>query len=148
MRQVKTGEMSMLESRIKEVTNRARNSQDEIAVLLKDVRDDAEAFKNSNFKELVSPLTLCTISIILSYVIFHFTCIRYQEVIHTSGENHLAELSKLELQSFMSVYELLKLRLRVQIAQREEVELIHRLISDKKYFSLKVEKIKNQVFCI
>ena len=148
MRQVKTGEMSMLESRIKEVTNRARNSQDEIAVLLKDVRDDAEAFKNSNFKELVSPLTLCTISIILSYVIFHFTCIRYQEVILTSGENHLAELSKLELQSFMSVYELLKLRLRVQIAQREEVELIHRLISDKKYFSLKVEKIKNQVFCI
>lgn len=57
----------------------------------------------------------------------------------------LSSVEKYEFHCFMAVTELLKLRVNILIAQREEVEELERLEHEKKFFTIKEERTKQQV---
>ena len=57
----------------------------------------------------------------------------------------LEEEDKYGIQCFLAVSELLRLRLRIMVAQREEVEELSRLQADRQYFATKEEKNREQV---
>ena len=59
--------------------------------------------------------------------------------------NSVAEVNKEEMQCFVSISELLKLRLNILIAQREEVEELEKLDNEKKFFYEKEKIAKDQV---
>jgi hypothetical protein len=77
---------------------------------------------------------------------------RYRKMKLTSTETDLTEakrlylaVDELEAQSFLAVSELLRLRVSILIAQREEVEQLELLQRDKAYFIEKEEKTRQQV---
>jgi hypothetical protein len=67
------------------------------------------------------------------------------ETYYTEARALLVEDDHFEIQCFLAVSELLKLRLRISVAQREEVEELQRLQVDKRYFSDKEEQTREQV---
>ena len=77
---------------------------------------------------------------------------RYRKIKVSSTELELAEarqlyqsVDEIEAQSFLAISELLRLRVSILIAQREEVEQLELLQHDKAYFVEKEEKTRNQV---
>eukprot|EP01034_Spumella_vulgaris_P021567 gene21567-27605_t len=67
------------------------------------------------------------------------------ETYYTEARALLEEDDKFEIQCFLAVSELLKLRLRISVAQREEVEELNRLQVDKRYFADKEEQTREQL---
>ena len=79
---------------------------------------------------------------------------RYRKMRVSANVDALAEAKKLyltvdeiEAQSFLAVSELLRLRVSIMIAQREEVEQLELLHRDKAFFIEKEEKTRQQVEC-
>lgn len=77
---------------------------------------------------------------------------RYRKIKAASTAEDLAEARKLyqavdeiEGQSFLAISELLRLRVSILIAQREEMEQLELLQRDKAFFIEKEEKTRNQV---
>jgi hypothetical protein len=78
--------------------------------------------------------------------------LRYRKIKVTSTVDDLAEAKQLyqtvdeiEAQSFLAVSELLRLRVSILIAQREEVEQLELLQREKAFFVEKEEKTRQQV---
>eukprot|EP01038_Epipyxis_sp_PR26KG_P012012 gene12012-16080_t len=118
-KQTKTGEIVMLEDKIRKetVTATAYGS---------DVRNDVdEAIREFNLEQISTSLTHSNI---------------FDECYAA-----VSLLSSNEYQNFLAVSELLKLRLKIMIAQREEMDELERLHKDKEYFHAKEEKTKEKL---
>jgi len=66
-------------------------------------------------------------------------------IIRDKAENLIAEVDKLDHEGYLAVSELLKLRLKIMVAQRQEIEELEKLHSDQLLFSLRESQTKEQL---
>ena len=66
-------------------------------------------------------------------------------IIRDNAENLITEVDKLDHEGYLAVSELLKLRLKIMVAQRQEIEELEKLHSDQLLFSLRESQTKEQL---
>ncbi len=115
----RTGEITKLENRLNEETIRTSSYLQDLHVTLRSAED--EQFRVHNHKN------------------------EEAEQLYAKAKELLEVEDKYDIQCFLAVSELLKLRLRILVAQREEVEEVHRLQVDKQYFADKEDNTREQV---
>lgn len=116
----KTGEIVSLEKQITDSTSRASSSLRTISSMLKEAEDERLRHRMAKNNEL--------------------------EPFFQHTEILLEEVNNYEMQCYMSVSELLKLRLRILVAQREEVEEMELLDNDRQFYDAREKKTKKQLF--
>lgn len=66
-------------------------------------------------------------------------------IIREKAEKLISEVDKLDHEGYLAVSELLKLRLKIMVAQRQEIEELEKLHSDQLLFSLRESQTKEQL---
>jgi hypothetical protein len=116
-KRIRTGEIQLLETKLKEEVSKAYSN---IEVLKSRVQHAVDVISKSS---IASDSSL--------------------DAMRTEAETLVEDLDRLDHQCYMAVAELLKLRLRIMIAQREEFEGIEKLAREKKEFETKEATMKN-----
>jgi hypothetical protein len=119
IKSLRTGEVMMLEARLEEETRILNTSIEELDMALKEVKIGTKALDKVVMKSLDS-------------------C-------RSEAAELIKEVDKLDHQGYLSVSELLNLRLKIMIAQREEVEELSQLRSDKEFFSARETQMREQL---
>ena len=116
---MKTGELLKMEQRLTEETLKTTTYLQDVQISIREAEEERHRYhkikENINETDLVEAKQL------------------YQEV------------REIEAQSFLAVSELLRLRVNILVAQRQEVEQLELLQRDKEYFLQKEEKTRQQV---
>ena len=115
----KTGEMTSMEKIIETSKIKCSNYLREISALINDTEDERLVYKTNKFNNLDGHVK----------------------------ETHklLDEAHNFEMQCFMAVAEMLRLRHGILVAQRQEVEELERLDNDRHFFALKEQKTKREL---
>jgi hypothetical protein len=116
----KTGEILQLEQRIQDETSRISSYLQDLHNQLQDIEDERYA---ENMKQKAE----------------------IHEVDMKNAFTISEEVEQYEFQCYHSVSELLQLKYRIMIAQRQEVEELEQLAYEKQYFLKKEEILKNEV---
>jgi len=116
----KTGDIIQLEHRIHDETMRISGGLQDLANQLKDIEDERYA---ETMKQTVS----------------------IKELEMKNAFTVSEEVAQFEFQCFHAISELLQLKYRIMIAQRQEVEELEQLAYDKQYFVQKEEVLKTEV---
>lgn len=116
---IKTGEVVKLELRVHEETLRCTAHLRDLQCALRETEEERHA----------------------SHV--HHQLLREEDI--NSALNYWREVDRNEFQGFFAVSELLRLRYRILVAQRQEVEELERLQQDKETFVAKEEEAKHQL---
>jgi len=119
MKNVRTGDIIQLETRLDEETSKATNGLSKMQTALREVDEGS------------SRLDVAVTSTL--------------EAARGEASALINEVDRLDYQGFLSVSELLRLRLRIMIAQREEVEELSRLHADKAFFLAKEKQTREQL---
>lgn len=118
-RQARTGDIIQLENKAEEESRRINSLIHDLSVALKEV-DEGSARLDIAVTESL-------------------------EVCRTEAAQLVKEVDRLDYQGYLSVAELLKLRLKIMSAQREEVEELERLHDDKIFFAAKESQMRDQL---
>ncbi len=119
IKSLRTGEIMMLENRLEEETRKMMSSIEDLELSLKEVSIGTKALD----KVVTHSLDQC----------------------REEAAALIQEVDRLDHQGFLSVSELLTLRLRISIAQREEIEELTQLKSDKDFFAAKETQMREQL---
>ena len=115
-KQIRTGDIIQLENKLEEETRRVQSVVNDLSLALKEV-DEGSARLDIAVTERL-------------------------EVKRREAADLVNEVDKLDYQGFLSVAELLRLRMKITRAQREEVEELERLQSDKVFFAAKEQQMR------
>lgn len=118
-KQIRTADIIQLENKLEEETRRVQFVVNDLSLALKEV-DEGSARLDIAVTERL-------------------------EVKRREAANLVNEVDKLDYQGFLSVAELLRLRMKITRAQREEVEELERLQSDKVFFAAKEQQMREQL---
>ena len=118
-KQVRTGEIIQLEARLEEETRKTASTIHELSCQLKEVM-------SGNAKNNV-------------------TIDDELEKKRQNATTLVKDLDRLDYQGFLSISELLHLRLKIMVAQREEVEELERLHEDRNFFISKETLLRDQL---
>jgi hypothetical protein len=116
---VKTGDIVRLETNLKDETFKASAYLTDFNTTLLEVEDTINRSKATHHEHLSD--------------------------FHEKANIILNDINKFEIQSYLSVSELLRLRLRIMVAQREEVEELEMLEKNKSFYINKEMQTKNKV---
>jgi len=119
IKSLRTGEVMMLEAKLEEETRKLNTSIEDLEISLKEVTVGTKALN----KVVTHNLDLCR-----------------EEAVAL-----ITEVDRLDHQGFLSVSELLLLRLRISVAQREEIEELAQLKSDKEFFAARETQMREQL---
>ena len=119
IKSLRTGEVMMLETRLEEETRKLSSSIEELELSLKEVSVGSKALD----KVVTKSLDIC----------------------RDEAANLIKQVDRLDHQGFLSVSELLALRLRIMVAQREEIEELAQLRSDKEFFKSREMQMREQL---
>jgi hypothetical protein len=118
-KQIRTADIIQLENKLEEETRRVQFVVNDLSLALKEV-DEGSARLDIAVTERL-------------------------EAKRREAANLVNEVDKLDYQGFLSVAELLRLRMKITRAQREEVEELERLQSDKVFFAAKEQQMREQL---
>lgn len=121
-RPIKTGDVLKLETRVEAETVKTSDYLQQLMISLRETEEERYKYRASSTK-------------------------KDQQRIQAARRMY-EEVDQSEHQSFMAVSELLKLRLRIIIAQRQEVDELEKLQTDKKFYLAKEERVREEVRCI
>ena len=119
IKSLRTGEVMLLEGRLEEETRKLNSGIDELDMTLKEVKIGSKALD----KVVMQSLDAC----------------------RSEAASLIKEVDKLDHQGYLSVSELLHLRLKIMVAQREEIEELAQLKSDKEFFSAREIQMREQL---
>lgn len=120
IRNVKTGDVASLERGINEESSKALLYIKQLNIAVK----DAESAIARQRKLIIADSS---------------------KVVRQQAEKLISETDKLDYECYLAVSELLKLRLKIMAAQREEVEELEKLQHDKRVFLSRENQTKNQL---
>ena len=116
---LRTTEIMQLESRLEEATRKLKSSKSELDMALKEVN------LGSGSLDVIATQAL--------------------EKSKEEASDLITEVDKLDYQGYLAVAELLHLRLKIMKAQREEIEELAQLRSDKEYFHHREKNMREQL---
>jgi len=119
IKSLRTGEVMMLEAKLEEETRKLNTSIEDLEISLKEVTVGTKALD----KVVTHNLDLC----------------------REEAAALISEVDRLDHQGFLSVSELLSLRLRISVAQREEIEELAQLKSDREFFAARETQMREQL---
>jgi len=119
IKSLRTGEVMMLEAKLEEETRKLNTSIEDLEISLKEVTVGSRALD----KVVTHNLDMC----------------------REEAASLIKEVDRLDHQGFLSVSELLTLRLRISTAQREEIEELAQLKSDREFFAARETQMREQL---
>jgi hypothetical protein len=116
---MKTGEVIKLESRLQSETLKTTGYLEDVRIAIREAEEERHRYRKMKVSSTVDDLA--------------------------EAKTLYQAVDELEAQSFLAISELLRLRVSILIAQREEMEQLELLQRDKAYFIEKEETTRNQV---
>lgn len=118
-KQIRTGDIVQLESKVEEQGRRVATLINDLSLALKEVNEGSARLDIAVTENL--------------------------ELRRHEAAALVKEVDRLDVQGYLSVAELLRLRLRIMSAQREEIEELERLQNDKVFFAAKEGQMRDQL---
>lgn len=118
-KQIRTGDIVQLESKVEEQGRRVATLINDLSLALKEVNEGSARLDIAVTENL--------------------------ELRRHEAAALVKEVDRLDVQGYLSVAELLRLRLRIMSAQREEIEELERLHNDKVFFAAKEGQMRDQL---